>query len=50
MLVKKKHAWISNSAFTKLTGIKKVCMDCKQTNLNAEKDCPGKAPAYGREE
>lgn len=36
------HMWISNTAFTKMTGIKKVCMDCRQPNTTAERFCPGK--------
>lgn len=39
-----KHTWISNRAFTTMTGVKKVCMVCGQTNLNAAKVCPGKRP------
>jgi hypothetical protein len=34
------HTWVANRAFTRLTGIKKVCLTCGQTNLNAQKTCP----------
>ena len=37
-----KHLWISNAAFTRMTGIKKVCMACGQASSNASKECPGK--------
>ena len=37
-----KHQWISNAAFARLTGIKKVCMVCRQPNTTAAKTCPGK--------
>ena len=37
-----KHCWMSNTAFSRLTGIKKVCLYCGQSNLNATKVCPGK--------
>ena len=36
-----KHVWISNAAFARITGIKKVCMLCGQANTNADKTCPG---------
>jgi hypothetical protein len=37
-----KHVWISNTAFTRLTGVKKVCLICGQPSNNADKVCPGK--------
>ena len=37
-----KHVWISNRAFTRLTGFKKVCMGCGQPDKTADKTCPGK--------
>jgi hypothetical protein len=41
----RKHFWISNTAFARATGIKKVCMDCGQPSNNADKVCPGKRAA-----
>lgn len=38
----RKHFWISNAAFARMTGIKKICMDCGQPSNNADKVCPGK--------
>lgn len=35
-----KHTWISNRAFTRMTGIKRVCLTCGQSNMNATKVCP----------
>jgi len=37
-----KHVWIKNVAFTRLTGIKKVCLACGQPDSTAAKVCPGK--------
>lgn len=37
-----KHVWISNAAFARMTGIKKVCMTCGQGSGNADKVCSGK--------
>lgn len=34
------HTWVSNRAFTRLTGLKRVCLTCGQSNLNATKTCP----------
>jgi hypothetical protein len=39
---KSKHCWVSNRAFTRIYGIKKICLYCRQTNENATKVCPGK--------
>lgn len=39
-----KHVWISNAAFTRATGIKKVCMTCGTPSNNAPSECPGKRP------
>jgi hypothetical protein len=36
-----KHVWISNAAFARITGVKKVCMVCGQPNTTADKVCPG---------
>jgi hypothetical protein len=41
MSTKRAHVWISNAAATKLTGVKRVCLVCKQTNVTAAKECPG---------
>ena len=41
-MIERRHVWISNTAFTRITGVRKVCMDCGQTNLTATKVCPGK--------
>lgn len=41
------HAWIKNTAFTKLTGIKKVCMMCGAPSNNAPKECPGERVKKG---
>lgn len=40
----RKHVKISNKAFSSLTGIKWVCMDCGQNNRNADRECPGPSP------
>lgn len=37
----RKHVWISNAAFARVTGVKKVCMTCGQPNNTADKECPG---------
>lgn len=37
---KRKHTWIANRAFTRMTGLKKVCLTCGQSNPNATKECP----------
>lgn len=39
-----KHAWISNAAFARITGVKKVCMTCGAPSNNAPRECPGKRP------
>jgi hypothetical protein len=45
---RRKHAWISNAAFARMTGIVKVCVDCglgleKGERLTAEERyCIGK--------
>jgi hypothetical protein len=36
----RKHEWVSNPAFTRMTGIKKVCMACGQPSNTAGKECP----------
>jgi hypothetical protein len=36
-----RHVWISNRAFTRLTGIKAVCMVCRQPKETAPLYCPG---------
>jgi hypothetical protein len=41
------HIWISNAAFTRMTGIKKVCITCGQPSNNADKKCPGKRADRG---
>ena len=41
---KRKHLWVSNAAFSRLTGIRKVCMVCGQPSNNADRECPGKRP------
>jgi hypothetical protein len=38
----RRHVWISNAAFTAMTGIKRVCMTCGQPSNNADRSCPGK--------
>jgi hypothetical protein len=44
----KRHAWISNAAFTRLYRIAKICMVCGlglakgERLLPAERNCPGK--------
>jgi hypothetical protein len=38
----RRHVWVSNRAFSKLTGIKKVCMVCGQGSPGEERECPGK--------
>lgn len=38
----RKHFWISNAAFARMTDVKKVCIDCGQPSTNADKVCPGK--------
>jgi hypothetical protein len=40
----RQHFWIKNAAFSRITGVKKVCMDCGQTDRNADKVCPGHRP------
>ena len=40
----KKHDWIRNAAFTRMTGIRKVCMTCGAPSDNAPRECPGKRP------
>lgn len=37
-----KHVWISNAAFSRMTGVKRVCMTCGQPSNTAAKECPGK--------
>ena len=37
-----KHIWISNTAFAKITGVKKLCMTCGQPKDTADRVCPGK--------
>ena len=39
-----KHAWITNTAFTKLTSIRSVCLDCGQIKGKHDKECPGEKP------
>ena len=44
----RRHAWISNRAFEKMTGIAKVCMDCGlglergERLIASERHCPGR--------
>lgn len=38
------HVWVSNAVFTRLTGVKKVCVDCGAPSNTALKVCPGKRP------
>jgi hypothetical protein len=38
----RKHVWINNAAFARMTGIKKVCLVCGQPNISADASCPGK--------
>lgn len=37
----KGHTWVSNAAFSRLTGIKRVCLYCGATNLDRKTVCPG---------
>lgn len=37
-----KHIWVSNAAFARVTGVKKVCMVCGQPSNAAARECPGK--------
>jgi len=45
-----KHIWISNAAFTRVTGLARVCLTCGlglakgERLISAERDCPGKRP------
>jgi hypothetical protein len=39
-----RHLWVSNRAFTALTGIKRVCLVCGQPDPGADRVCPGKRP------
>jgi hypothetical protein len=38
---KRRHVWVSNKAFTAITGVRKVCMDCGQPDTSAAPECPG---------
>ncbi len=42
----RKHAWVSNRAFERQTGLARVCMDCglalERGERLVEKVCPGK--------
>ncbi len=42
LVLPRRHDWISNAAFSRLTGIKKVCMTCGQPSNNADRYCSGK--------
>jgi ribosomal protein L40E len=44
MAEKRQHFLISNRAFTKMTGVKKVCMDCGAADPPKGSECPGKRP------
>ena len=39
--ISRKHVWISNAAFSRMTGTKKVCMVCGQPNTTAPRECSG---------
>jgi hypothetical protein len=43
------HVWISNTAFARLTGFVKVCLNCKlaleKGERLVERTCPGKPEA-----
>lgn len=39
---KRRHSWIRSTAFTAITGVRKVCMDCGQTDKKQDRYCPGK--------
>ena len=47
---RRKHFWISNAAFTRMTGAQKVCMDCGQTSINPDPLCPGRRPERQRQD
>ena len=44
----RKHLLISNGAFARMTGIKKVCMDCGAADPPRNSECPGKRPETPR--
>ena len=45
-----KHTWITNAAFTRMTGLARVCMACGlglekgERLIPSERQCPGKRP------
>lgn len=46
----KKHAWLTNRALTKLTGVRAVCMDCGEARMGSLRGgvCPGVRPESAR--
>jgi ribosomal protein L40E len=40
----RRHFLISNRAFSRMTGIKKVCLDCGAADPPRGSVCPGKRP------
>jgi hypothetical protein len=45
----RKHFLISNPAFTRLTGVRRVCMDCGAADPPRNSVCPGKRPEPPRQ-
>ena len=39
----KKHAWVSNTAMRRLTGIRATCLDCRESRTGSLRGgiCPG---------
>ena len=45
---KRHHIWLRNTAFTRLTGVPKVCFTCGQPSNTADRWCPGKKPVEAK--